>query len=112
MGAGKVLGGLIVIVIGLALFADSLWNILPGPQINWISNFVITVTGVIPIFLIIIGLFVVWLEVDDMKVKKELKNEPLPQSKKEAAEEKPPVEHKKEEKPNVELKTDEKTGKK
>ncbi len=76
MGAAvKAVGGLILILIGLGLFADSLWNLLPGPQINWISNFIITLTGVIPILLIILGLFIVWLEMDEMKARKQLVRE-------------------------------------
>lgn len=65
--AGKVIGGLILIAIGLGLF------VLPEVQIvNWLGNFITVLTGVIPIFLIIIGLFVVWLEADELKTQKEL----------------------------------------
>jgi uncharacterized membrane protein YciS (DUF1049 family) len=76
--AAKLLVGLIFIIIGLGLFIDSVYPIL-GTEgtfgINWFNNFIIVLTGVIPAFLILLGLFVVWLEVDEMKAEKELKRE-------------------------------------
>ncbi|NOX72050.1 MAG: hypothetical protein GXO64_05155 [Candidatus Micrarchaeota archaeon] len=67
---GKIISGLVLIIVGLALFA------LPSLQIvDWLGNFIIIVTGSIPILLIIIGLFVVWLEADELKVEKELEKE-------------------------------------
>ena len=70
--AGKIIIGLILIIIGLGLFLDSVTPIV-GTGIEWITNFIIVLTGIIPIFLIIIGLFIVWLEVDELKAQKELK---------------------------------------
>ncbi len=93
--AVKLLVGLIFIVIGLFLLADSVIPILGGVgttilgyTINWFDNFLIVLTGVIPPFLILLGLFVVWLEIDDMKAEKELKREetkPRTEEKKPAA---------------------------
>jgi len=87
MNAGvKVVVGLIVVILGLFLFVDSVYPILgtnawiPG---DWLTNFLIVLTGVIPIFLIIIGLFVVWLEVDELKAQKELDKEDKKEEKKE-----------------------------
>lgn len=75
----KVLIGLILIIIGLGLFADEVTGIVssyPGiPAILWLTNFIIVLTGVIPIFLIVVGLFVVWLELDEIKTERELKKE-------------------------------------
>ena len=82
--AGKVLIGLILIAMGLGLFLDEIRPIL-DLKINWLSNFIIVLTGVIPILLILIGLFVVWLEVDELKVQKELRKsekQPAPKTKK------------------------------
>ena len=74
--AGKVIIGIIVLLIGLGLFVDSAYdNGLTGIQINWLDNFVIVLTGIIPMFLILIGLFVIWLEVDELKAEKEFKME-------------------------------------
>jgi len=76
--AVKVLLGLIMIILGLGLFADSAIPII-GERgtfgIDWIYNFVVVVTGVIPMFLILLGLFVVWLELDELKAQKELSRE-------------------------------------
>ncbi|MBU1975153.1 MAG: hypothetical protein KKG59_01980 [Nanoarchaeota archaeon] len=75
MGAGaKIIGGLILILIGLGLFMDSVIPII-GTGVQWVSNFIIVLTGIIPILLIIIGLFIVWLEIDELKVQRELERE-------------------------------------
>ncbi len=87
----KLLVGLIFIAIGLGLFIDSVYPIIETVEtlgINWFNNFIIVLTGVIPAFLILLGLFVVWLEIDEMKAEKELKKEEK-KSKKEEKEEKP-----------------------
>jgi len=70
--AAKIVIGLVLIIIGLGLFVDSVMPIV-GTGIEWLTNFVIVLTGIIPIFLIVIGLFVVWLEVDELRAQKELK---------------------------------------
>jgi len=73
--AVKIIIGLIFILIGLGLFVDSVYPLLGStpivPGINWLDNFIVVLTGVIPIFLILIGLFVVWLEADELKTAKE-----------------------------------------
>lgn len=76
--AVKVIIGLIFILIGLGLFVDSVYPIMGTTGtfgIDWLNNFIVVLTGVIPIFLIIIGLFVVWLEIDEIKMNKELEME-------------------------------------
>lgn len=89
--AAKVIIGLILVLIGLVLFVDSVTP-LSGTMgtfgIDWLGNFIIVLTGLIPIFLIIIGLFIVWLEIDELKIQKELSEE-------EKKEEKPSQEKKK-----------------
>jgi len=86
MNAGaKILIGLIVIAIGLFFFVDSVYPILgtnswiPG---DWLTNFLIVLSGVIPVFLILVGLFVVWLEVDELNAQKELAKEEKKEEKK------------------------------
>ena len=81
MGAAvKIIIGLVMIVVGLGFFVDSVIP-LSGTTgtfgIDWLANFFVVLTGVIPIFLILIGLFIVWLESDEMKSKKEIKKEPI-----------------------------------
>ena len=74
--AVKILIGLIIIAVGFGLFVDSVYgNQWTGIKINWWNNFKIVVTGFIPPLLILIGLFIVWLEADELKAGKELKTE-------------------------------------
>ncbi len=71
--AAKILIGLIIIAVGFGLFVDSVYgNMWTGISIDWWGNFVIVVTGVIPAMLILMGLFVVWLEADEIKAEKEM----------------------------------------
>jgi hypothetical protein len=86
----KVLIGLILIIIGLGLFVDSVRpvvNPIFGGSgqflgVDWLGNFLIVLTGVIPPFLILVGLFVVWLEIDELKAERELKKEEEEEKKK------------------------------
>lgn len=74
--AVKIIIGIIILLIGLGLFVDSAYdNAITGVEIPWLENFVIVLTGIIPIFLILVGLFVIWLEVDELKAEKEFKLE-------------------------------------
>lgn len=76
--AVKVLIGFILIAIGLGLFLNSVVQLpLVGEFAGrfWLDNFLVLLTGFIPPFLILIGLFVVWLEVDELKAEKELRME-------------------------------------
>ena len=74
-GAVKVIIGLVLIIIGLGLLANGTLFDITTLGTFWLKNFLVTLTGVIPPFLIVIGLFVVWLELDEMKAEKELKAE-------------------------------------
>jgi len=76
--AVKVLLGLVLIAIGLGFFWDSVYPIVGSA--GWVPNdflvnFLIVLSGMIPPFLILIGLFIVWLEIDEMKAERELKAE-------------------------------------
>jgi preprotein translocase subunit SecG len=75
--AVKIIIGLIIVLIGFGLFVDSpslgVWKSITG--INWWNNFLVVLTGVIPALLILIGIFVVWLEADELKAENELKTE-------------------------------------
>jgi len=62
--------GLVLIVVALALFFVP--QLQPfGVAWFWVSSLVTVVTGVIPVFLLLIGIFVVWLQADELKSKKE-----------------------------------------
>jgi protein-S-isoprenylcysteine O-methyltransferase Ste14 len=72
--AAKMVIGLILILIGLGLFVDSVYPLFGGAPlipVDWLANFIIVLTGVIPICLILLGLFIVWLEADELKSSKE-----------------------------------------
>ena len=72
----KVVVGLVLLAIGLSLLANGVILIdMPALGTFWLKNFITTITGIIPPFLILIGLFVVWLELDEIKAEKELKAE-------------------------------------
>ena len=73
---GKIIIGFILIIIGLGLFVNSISPIISWIGDFWLENFIIVLSGVIPIFLILVGLFVVWLEIDELKAEQELKEEP------------------------------------
>jgi chromate transport protein ChrA len=77
--AVKILLGLVIIAIGFGLFVDSVYgNKWTGISIAWWTNFKVVLTGVIPPLLILIGIFVVWLEADELKAGKELEAESEP----------------------------------
>ena len=77
----KILIGFILLAIGLGLFVDSvvpiinplLGGIVTVPTIDWLGNFMILVTGAMPPFLILLGLFIVWLEADELKMEREFR---------------------------------------
>jgi len=72
--AAKVIIGLILVIIGLGLLANGvLFDV--GVGTFWLRNFITMLTGIIPPLIIVIGLFVVWLELDEIKAEKELKSE-------------------------------------
>ena len=74
----KLLIGLVLIALGLGLLIDSVIPIIGVVGtfgIDWFANLITVVTGILPAFFILLGLFVVWLEVDEMKAEKELKKE-------------------------------------
>jgi uncharacterized membrane protein YciS (DUF1049 family) len=74
----KILLGLVFIAIGLGLFVDSVTPIFGTTGtwgIDWLTNFIIVLTGTIPALLILLGLFVVWLEIDEVKAEREIKAE-------------------------------------
>ncbi len=90
----KILIGLVVILIGLGLFVDSVRPVI-NPILggsgrflgtDWLGNFWIVVSGSIPPFLILMGLFVVWLEIDEIKAERELRREEEEEKKKEKKE--------------------------
>ena len=82
--AGKIIIGLVLILLGLGLFVDSpgisFWSSITG--YDWLGSFITVLGGIVPIFLILIGLFVVWLEADELKMSNEIEEEPKEKPKK------------------------------
>ncbi|MCK4335125.1 MAG: hypothetical protein KAT94_00595 [Candidatus Aenigmarchaeota archaeon] len=72
--AVKIIIGLIFILIGLGIYVDSVYP-LSGTVgvfgVNALDSLVTVLAGVIPILLILLGLFIVWLEADELKTAKE-----------------------------------------
>ena len=64
------------ILIGAALIVGSVWWILQGSdQItgrSGLDDFMAIVNGGLPPLIFLIGLFVVWLELDELRIEKEL----------------------------------------
>ena len=67
------------VIIGAILMIGSVWWIATGSQqiihrSGW-EDLKTVLNGVIPALIFVIGIFVVWLEMDELRVEKELKTE-------------------------------------
>ena len=75
---GKLLIGVILLLVPLGLYA---YEYTSGPQrvfgisVPLLSSLKIVLLGMIPPFLMIVGLFIIWLELDEWRIEKELKAE-------------------------------------
>jgi hypothetical protein len=75
---GKLLIGVILLLVPLGLYA---YEYTSGPQrilgisVPLLSSLKIVLLGMIPPFLMIIGLFIIWLELDEWRIERELKAE-------------------------------------
>jgi hypothetical protein len=68
MGIGKVIIGLILVIVGL-------WSIIPYSWggLNAIEPLLYVLEGVIPAFLVFIGAILVWIEWEEIKIEKPTK---------------------------------------
>jgi len=70
---------IIKIFVGAVFVIGSIWWILQGSaqylNRSGISDFMTVVNGLLPPFVALLGLFIVWLELDELKIEKELKQE-------------------------------------
>jgi len=68
--AGKVLVGVILVVA-------SAWWIIQGSAMylrrSGVQDFITVFNGAVPVLVFLLGIFIVWLEIDEMKVERELK---------------------------------------
>jgi hypothetical protein len=75
------MGPIIKIIIGAILIIASIYYLVAGPAVSWLTgnrpyvDFLILLNGGIPILVFLIGLFVVWLELDELRIERELKAE-------------------------------------
>ena len=87
----KVLIGLVLLVLPLVLYVYDFVN--PGPvvqlnvagknlELSPLRSLWIVLEGSIPPFVALIGLFIVWLELDEWRIEKELKAEEEKEKKK------------------------------
>ena len=74
----KLLIGIILLLVPLGLYAYEYTTgikTIYGIRVPLLSSLKTVLLGVIPPFLIIIGLFIIWLELDEWRIEKELKAE-------------------------------------
>jgi hypothetical protein len=86
MGVLKLLVGVLLLVAPLGLYAYELMGGEIGLGIHMWGSLGTVIQGTLPPFIMLIGLFVVWLELDEWKIEKELKAE---EEKKEEKKEEP-----------------------
>jgi len=84
--AVKMLIGIIFLIVPLGLYAYEFmygeqFSIL-GINIYLLKSLWIVLQGIIPPFFIVIGIFIIWLELDEWKIEKELKSEEKKEKKK------------------------------
>lgn len=75
----KLLIGVLFLVIPLGLYAyefmyKTSFSLL-GINFNLLGSLRVVLQGMIPPFLILIGLFIVWLELDELRIERELRAE-------------------------------------
>lgn len=62
---------IIKIIFGAILLIGSITYIYSNQYGAW-SDFLTVVNGIVPPFVALMGLFIIWLELDELKVKKEI----------------------------------------
>lgn len=63
--------GIVKVLIGAGLIIGSVYSIFQFPFL--LSSLKVVLAGVIPILVILIGIFIVWLELDEMRIERELR---------------------------------------
>ena len=80
----KLLIGIILLVVPLGFYAYEFLYIIPGTaepinilglEVHMLNSLRVVLQGIIPPFLIVIGLFIIWLELDEWRIEKELRVE-------------------------------------
>ncbi len=68
---------IVKILFGAILLVGSIFYMYPSQytaQFGAWGDFLTVINGMIPPFVALMGLFIIWLELDEMKVKRELKS--------------------------------------
>jgi len=63
------------LVIGAVMVIGSAWAVLAKPEWGLLPAFVTVLKGIVPVMVFLLGLFIVWLELDEMRIEKELASE-------------------------------------
>jgi len=65
---------IIKILFGAILLISSIWYIYTNQYGAW-GDFLTVVNGLVPPFIALIGVFIIWLELDELKIGKEIRAE-------------------------------------
>lgn len=65
---------IIKILFGAILLIGGIWYIYTNQYGAW-GDFLTVVNGLVPPFIALLGVFVIWLELDELKIGKEIKAE-------------------------------------
>lgn len=64
------------IIIGVILVLGAVYYILKDPLgLNPLRDLKIVINGIVPILVALVGLFMIWLEMDELRIERELKTE-------------------------------------
>ncbi len=61
----------IKILVGVILLISSIYYVYTNQYGAW-GNLLVVLNGTVPAFVALIGVFIIWIELDDIKVKKEM----------------------------------------
>ena len=81
----KMLIGIIFLIVPLGLYAYEFMygsRTIFGIGVDLLKSLWIVLQGIVPPFFIVIGIFIIWLELDEWKIEKELKTEEKKEKKK------------------------------
>lgn len=70
---GKIIIGVILVIAAVYYIYDEPLNELYG--LNTRRNIINIIDGIVPILVVLVGLFMIWLEMDELRIEKELKTE-------------------------------------
>jgi len=74
-------GALCKVIVGALLMIAGIYYLVGGPAFPWLTgnrpyiDLLIILNGGIPLLVFFLGLFVVWLELDEIRIEREIKAE-------------------------------------